>query len=63
MNKILIVDALSSDPRIMASLLTKACYAPVTVANFDTAKGKVAQLPSGAVVVTAIKFTKGTHNI
>lgn len=60
MNSVLIVDASSSDPRIMAGLLTKAGYYPVTVADFDAAKDEVAKLPPGAVVIAAMKFTGGT---
>ena len=60
MNKILIVDASSSDLRIMAGLLTKAGYDPVTAEDFDAAKEEVAKLPPGAVVVAARKFTRGT---
>lgn len=60
MNNVLIVDASSSDLRIMAGLLTKAGYDPVTAVDFDAAKEAVAKLPPGAVVVTAIKFTRGT---
>ena len=60
MNKILIVDASSSDLRIMAGLLTKAGYDPVTAEDFDAAKEEVAKLPPGAVVVAAMKFTRGT---
>ena len=59
-NKVLIVDASSSDPRIMAGLLTKAGYDPVTAEDFDAAKEEVAKLPPGAVVVTAMQFTRGT---
>ncbi len=60
MNNVLIVDASSSDLRVMAGLLTKAGYDPVTAENFDAAKEEVAKLPPGAVVVTAMKFTRGT---
>ena len=60
MNKVLIVDASSSDSRIMAGLLTKAGYDPVTAEDFDAVKEEVAKLPPGAVVVTAMKFTRGT---
>lgn len=60
MNKVLLVDASSSDCRIMAGLLTKAGYEPITAVDFDAAKEAVAKLPPGAVVVTAMKFTGGT---
>ncbi|WP_300916313.1 sigma 54-interacting transcriptional regulator [Duncaniella muris] len=60
MNKVLIVDASSSDLRIMTGLLTKAGYDPVTAEDFDAAKEEVAKLPPGAVVITAMKFTRGT---
>ena len=60
MIKVLIVDASSSDLRIMAGLLTKAGYDPIMVEDFDAAKEAVAKLPPGAVVVTAMKFTGGT---
>lgn len=60
MNKVLLVDASSFDCRIMAGLLTKAGYDPVTAEDFDAAKEAVAKLPPGAVVVAAMKFTGGT---
>lgn len=60
MNRVLIVDASSSDCRIMAGLLTKAGYDPVMAEDFDAAKEEVAKLPPGAVVVAAMKFTRGT---
>lgn len=60
MNKVLIVDASSSDCRIMAGLLTKAGYDPITAEDFDAAKEAVAKLPPGAVVVAAMKFTGST---
>lgn len=60
MNKVLIIDASPSDCRIMAALLTKAGYAPVTVADFDAAKEEVVELPPGAVIVAAMEFTDGT---
>lgn len=60
MNKVLIIDASSSDCRIMAALLTKAGYDPVTVSDFDAAKEEVAKLPPGAVVVSAMNFPDGT---
>lgn len=60
MNKVLIVDASSSDCRIMAGLLTKAGYDPITAEDFDAAKEEVEKLPPGAVIVTAMKFTRST---
>lgn len=60
MNKVLIVDASSSDSRIMAGLLTKAGYDPITAEDFDAAKKAVAKLPPGAVIVSAMKFRGGT---
>ena len=60
MNQVLIVDASSSDGRIMAGLLTKAGYDPITAEDFDAVKEAVAKLPPGAVVVAAMKFTGGT---
>lgn len=60
MNKVLIVDASSSECRIMAGFLTKAGYDPVTAEDFDAAKDEVEKLPPGAVIVTAMKFTRGT---
>lgn len=60
MNKVLIVDASSSDLRIMAGFLTKAGYDAATAEDFDAAKEEVAILPPGAVVVAAMKFTRGT---
>ena len=60
MNRVLLVDASSSDHRIMAGLLMKAGYDPITAEDFDAAKEAVAKLPPGAVVATAMKFTRGT---
>lgn len=60
MNKVLLVDASSSDGRIMAALFTKAGYNPITAEELDAAKEAVAKLPPGAVVVVAMKFTGGT---
>ncbi len=60
MNKVLIVDASSSDLRIMTGFLTKAGYDPVTAEDFDAAKDEVEKLPPGAVIVAAMKFTRGT---
>ena len=60
MNKILIVDASESDRRLMSSLLTRVGYEPIAVDTMEAAKEEVAKLPSGAVVVTAMKFAHGT---
>ena len=60
MNKILIVDASESDRRLMSGLLTRAGYEPITVDKMEAAKEEVANLPPGAVVVAAMKFTGGT---
>lgn len=60
MNKVLIVDASSSDSRIMAGLLSKGGYDPITAEDFDAAKEAVAKLPPGAVIVTAMRFNRGT---
>ena len=60
MNKVLLVDASSSDCRIMAGLLTKAGNEPITAEDFDVAKDAVENLPPGAVIVTAMKFAHGT---
>lgn len=60
MNKILIVDALESDNRLMSGLLVKHGYEPIAVETMEAAKDEVAKLPPGAVVVAAMKFTGGT---
>ncbi len=60
MNKILIVDASESDRRLMSGLLVKHGYKPIAVDSMEAAKEKVAELPPGAVVVAAMKFTGGT---
>ncbi len=60
MNKILIVEASISDCRLMSGLLTRAGYEPIAVDNMEAAKDEVAKLPPGAVVVTAMKFARGT---
>lgn len=60
MNKILIVDASESDRRLMSSLLTRVGYEPIAVDTMEATKEKVAKLPPGAVVVTAMKFAHGT---
>ena len=60
MNKVLIVDASDSDRRLMSGLLVKSGYDPSAVDSLEAAKEKVAPLPPGAVVVTAMNFVQGT---
>ena len=60
MNKILIVEASISDCRLMSGLLTRAGYEPIAVDKMEAAQEEVANLPPGAVVVAAMKFTGGT---
>ena len=60
MNKILIVDASDSDRRLMVGLLTRAGYEPIAVETMEAAKDEVEKLPPGAVIVTAMKFIRGT---
>ncbi len=60
MCKILIVEASNSDCRLMSGLLTRAGYEPIAVEDMEAAKGEVEKLPPGAVIVTAMKFTRGT---
>ena len=54
MNKILIVDASESARRLMSSLLTLTGYEPIDVGSMESTKEKVAKLPPGVVVVTAM---------
>ena len=51
MNKILIVDASTSDNRTMSGLLSKAGYDPVVVESIEAGKVEAAELPPGAVIV------------
>ena len=60
MNKILIVDASESDRRLMAGLLYKSGYEPIAVETMEAAKDEVEKLLPGAVIVTAMKFIRGT---
>ena len=60
MNKILIVYASDSDRRLMIGLLTRAGYEPIAVETMEAAKDEVEKLPPGAVIVTAMKFIRGT---
>ena len=60
MNKILIVDVSDSDRRLMVGLLTRAGYEPIAVETMEAAKDEVEKLPPGAVIVTAMKFIRGT---
>lgn len=60
MNKILIVDASTSDNRVMVNLLTKAGYDHVVVESIEAGKVEAAELPPGAVIVTAMRLSDGT---
>ena len=60
MNKVLIVDASDSDCRLMVGLPTRAGYEPIAVETMEAAKDEVEKLPPGAVIVTAMKFIRGT---
>ncbi len=60
MNKILIVDALESDNRLMAGLLVKSGYEPIAVETMEAAKDEVAKLPPGAVIVADYKLPDGS---
>ncbi len=60
MNKILIVDALESDNRLMAGLLVKSGYEPIAVETIEAAKDEVAKLPPGAVIVADYKLPDGS---
>ncbi|MCM1142162.1 MAG: sigma 54-interacting transcriptional regulator, partial [Muribaculum sp.] len=60
MNKILIVDASVSDNRVMSSLLVRAGYDPVVSEKIEAGKEEVAKLPTGAVIVTAMRLPDGT---
>ena len=60
MNKILIVDASASDCRVMSSLLSRAGYDPLTTDSIEAGKVEAAKLPSGAVIVTAMRLLDGT---
>lgn len=60
MNKILIVDASASDNRVMSGFLTKAGYDPVVAESIEAGKQMAAELPPGAVIVTAMRLPDGT---
>ena len=60
MNKILIVDASASDCRVMSSLLVRAGYDPMSVESIEAGKVEAAELPPGAVIVTAMRLLDGT---
>lgn len=60
MNRVFIVDASESGRRLMSGLLVKHGYEPIVVDDMEAAKEEVAKLPSGAVVVAAMKFSHGT---
>lgn len=63
MNKVLIVDASSSDSRLMTDLLEKAGFSPISANDIDAAKEEVAKLPPGAVVVTAMKQNRKLRHL
>lgn len=60
MNKILIVDASASDNRVMSGFLSKAGYDPVIAESIEAGKKEAAELPPGAVIVTAMRLPDGT---
>lgn len=60
MNKILIVDASTSDNRVMYGFLTKAGYDPILAESIEAGKVEAAKLPPGAVIVTAMRLPDGT---
>lgn len=60
MNKILIVDASASDNRVMSGLLTKSGYDSVVAESIEAGKVEAAELPPGAVIVTAMRLPDGT---
>lgn len=60
MNKVLIVDAPTSDGKIMSGLLTRAGYNPVVVESIEAVKVEAAKLPPGAVIVAAMRLPDGT---
>lgn len=60
MNRILIVDASTSDNRVMSGFLTKAGYDPVVAESIEAGKQMAAELPPGAVIVTAMRLPDGT---
>lgn len=60
MNKILIVDASVSDNRVMSGFLSKAGYDPVIAESIEAGKKEAAELPPGAVIVTAMRLPDGT---
>lgn len=60
MNKVLIVDASASDNRVMANLLVKAGYDPIVAESIEAGKKEAAELPPGAVIVTAMRLPDGT---
>lgn len=60
MNKVIIVEASETDRRLMSGLLVKSGYEPIAVDNMEAAKDEVAKLPPGAVIVTAMKFSRDT---
>lgn len=60
MNKILIVDASTSDNRTMSGLLSKAGYDPVVVESIEAGKAELKKLSPISVVVVSMKCKDGT---
>jgi len=60
MNKILIVDALSADNRVMSNLLSRGGYDPISVESIEAGKVEAAELPPGAVIITAMRLPDGS---
>lgn len=60
MNKTLILDASTSDSRVMSGLLSRAGYDPVCVESIAVGKQAAVELPPGAVIVTAMRLNDGT---
>lgn len=59
MRKVLLIDAHSTDGRIMCSLLEKAGYEPLLVKSINAGVKKAGELSSGSVIVSAKKLPDG----
>ena len=60
MNKILIVDTSDFDCRLMSGLITRAGYEPVVAEDMEAVRQEVAKLSLDVVIVTVMKFRRGT---